>query len=58
MTFEVYCGCRFDGSGPYHQSSYCFSKVTFNSELLDLILRKVAVELFDWTAASQPGGTL
>ena len=22
MTFEVHCGCRFDGSGAYHQSSY------------------------------------
>ena len=41
MTFEVFCGCRFDGSGPYHQSTYCLIQGTFNSELLDSILRKV-----------------
>ena len=30
----------------------------FYHKLLDLRLRKVTVELFDWTAPSQPGGTL
>ena len=45
-------------SGPYYQSNNCLIKRTFISELFDLRLRKVIVELFDWTAASQPGGTL
>ena len=31
---------------------------TFTSELDYSGLRKVIVKLFDWTAASQPGGTL
>ena len=45
-------------SGPYYQSNNCLIQGTFISELLDLRLREVTVELFDWTAASQPGGTL
>ena len=44
--------------GPYYQSNNCLIQGTFISELLGLRLRKVTVELFDWTAASQPGGTL
>ena len=48
----------FDAFGPYYQSNNCLIQGTFISELLDLRLRKVTVELFDWTAASQPGGTL
>ena len=28
-------GGRFDGSGPYYQSSNCLIQGTFNSELLD-----------------------
>ena len=49
---------RFDFSGPYYQSNNCLIQGTFNSELLDLRLRKVTVELFGWTAPSQPGGIL
>ena len=41
---------RFDGPGPYHQSNHCLIQGTFNSELLDSILRKVTVQLFDLTA--------
>ena len=48
----------FACSGPYYQSNNCLIQGTFISELLDLRLRKVTVELFDWTAPSQPGGTL
>ena len=44
--------------GPYYQSNNCLIQGTFISELLDLRLRKITVQLFDWTAASQPGGTL
>ena len=51
-------GGGFEVSGPYYQSNNCLIQGTFISELLDLRLRKVTVELFDWTAASQPGGTL
>ena len=38
-------GGRFDGSGPYYQSNSCLIQGTFISELLDLRLRKVTVEL-------------
>ena len=48
----------FEVSGPYYQSNNCLIQGTFTSELLDLRLRKVTVELFDWTAPPQPGGTL
>ena len=51
-------GGGFACSGPYYQSNNCLIQGTFISELLDLRLRKVTVELFDWTAPSQPGGTL
>ena len=48
----------FGAFGPYYQSNNCLIQGTFISELLDIRLRKVTVELFDWTAPSQPGGTL
>ena len=51
-------GGRFGFSGPYYLSNNCLIQGTFISELLDLRLRKVTVELFDWTANPQPGGTL
>ena len=35
----------FDASGPYYQSNNCLIQGTFISELLDLRLRKVTVEL-------------
>ena len=35
----------FDFSGPYYQSNNCLIRGTFISELLDLRLRKVTVEL-------------
>ncbi len=38
-------GGRFDFSGPYYQSNNCLIQGTFISELLDLRLRKVTVEL-------------
>ena len=51
-------GGRFVTSGQYHQANNCLIQGTFISELLGLRLRKVTAELFDRTAASQPGGTL
>ena len=38
-------GGGFDFSGPYYQSTNCLIQGTFISELLDLRLRKVTVEL-------------
>ena len=38
-------GGGFDRSGPYYQSNNCLIQGTFISELLDLRLRKVTVEL-------------
>ena len=38
-------GAGFDPSGPYYQSNNCLIQGTFISELLDLRLRKVTVEL-------------
>ena len=36
---------RFGSSGPYYQSNNCLIQGTFISELLDLRLRKVTVEI-------------
>ena len=55
---DAQSGRRFDASGPYYQFNNCLIQGTFNSELHDLRLRTVIVQLFDWTAASQPGGTV
>ena len=49
---------EFEFSGPYYQSNNCLIQGTFISELVYAGLRKVTVELFDWTAPPQPGGTL
>ena len=56
ITAQVEGGFEF--SGPYYQSNNCLIQGTFISELVYAGLRKVTVELFDWTAPPQPGGTL
>ena len=38
-------GAGFEVSGPYYQSNNCLIQGTFISELLDLRLRKITVEL-------------
>ena len=43
VTAQVQGG--FDASGPYYQSNNCLIQGTLISELLDLRLRKVIVEL-------------
>ena len=50
-------GGGFACSGPYYQSNNCLIQGTFISELLDLRLRKVTVELLTGRSP-QPGGTL